>query len=119
MKTKLWAVLLVILCTALTSLGQLFFKFGADKLVFSFMPLVTNVPLITGILLYGAGAILLIIALKGGELSVLYPLVSLGFIWVSFLSAEFLGEAMVPIKWAGVIAIIIGVSFIGWGSKGK
>jgi uncharacterized membrane protein len=61
--------------------------------------------------------LLFIPALKGGDLSVLYPFVALAYIWVSLLSVKFLGEKMNKFKWLGIALIIIGVSFIGIGSN--
>ena len=67
--------------------------------------------------MYGISTILFIPALKGGELSVLYPFVALAYIWVSLLSVKFLGEKMNKVKWLGIALIILGVSFIGLGSN--
>ena len=115
-KTATWAMALVFFFTFLTSTAQLFYKLGADKLKFDLMALATNYPLLLGAGLYVISAILLMIALRGGELSVLYPLVSLSYVWVSLLSIFFLNEQMNPLKWMGVCVIIIGVSYIGIGS---
>jgi drug/metabolite transporter (DMT)-like permease len=76
----------------------------------------TNYNLFGAVALYAIGTALFIPALKGGELSVLYPIVALTYIWVSFLSVKFLGEKMNKLKWLGIALIILGVSFIGLGS---
>jgi len=55
-------------------------------------------------------------ALRGGDLSVLYPFVSLSYIWVMLLSIKMLGEKMTKLKWLGILLIISGVSLIGLGS---
>jgi len=55
-------------------------------------------------------------ALKGGDLSILYPFVSVTYVWVALLSVRFLGEKMNKFKWIGIAMIILGVSFIGIGS---
>ena len=115
MATKKWAILLVIVSTLLTSSGQLFLKKGANQLSISLPSLITNFPLIIGAFIYIVAALLLIISLKNGELSVLYPLYATSFVWVSILSIHFLNEPSNPFKWAGVLAIISGVAFIGRG----
>ncbi|MBI5390131.1 EamA family transporter [Candidatus Woesearchaeota archaeon] len=112
MKTKPFAIVLVAICTIFTALGQLFFKLGSAHFSLSDPLLFRNLPLLIGFLLYGAGAGLLIISLKYGELSVLYPIVSLSYIWVSLLSLFFLQEPMNLVKWLGIGAIVVGVSFI-------
>ena len=68
-------------------------------------------------MLYIVGGILIIVALRGGEVSVLYPIIATSYIWVSFLSIYFLGEVMNAYKWLGVISIIAGIALIGYGSK--
>ena len=116
-KTKLWAFGLILLCTLFTSVAQVLYKFGADKLSFDILSIITNYPLIIGLCLYGLSAVLLIIAFKGGEVSTLYPIIATSYVWVSMLSIYFLSEVMTPLKWTGVIIIFLGVSFVGIGSK--
>lgn len=117
-KKKLSSVILIVLlCTIFTSLGQLFLKFGANKLELSLLGLITNFFLILGIIFYGVGAIIFVLALKHGDLSMVYPFISLSFIWVALLSLMFLGESLVLLQWIGIFIIIIGVSSVGWGGK--
>lgn len=118
MATKSWAIYLVLLCTLFTSAGQLFLKLGSKTASLN-LGLLTNYYLIVGIALYLTSAVMLIIAFKGGELSVLYPFIATSFVWVSFLSVHFLGEAMNSWKWLGIVVIIIGVSFVGIGNKNR
>lgn len=113
MATKLWAIGLLFLCTILTSSAQIFFKFGAAKLPLLFF----NWPLIIGFGLYAIGAVILVIALKGGEVSVLFPIVATSYIWVSLLSTYFFNEQLNMYKGIGIILIVMGISIIGWGSK--
>ena len=117
MPTQLWAMGVVLFCTLLTSTAQIFYKFGAERLEFSIMGLLTNYEIMMGILLYAVGGILLIVSLRGGEVSVLYPIIATSYIWVSFLSIYFLGESMNLFKWLGVITIMAGIILIGLGSK--
>lgn len=111
------AIVIVIFCTIFTSLAQLFLKFGADKLELSFVGLITNLFLILGCVFYGIGAIILVLALKYGDLSVVYPFISLSFIWVALLSMIFLRESLALLQWVGILIIITGVSFVSWGAK--
>lgn len=117
MATKLWAALLVLFTTLLTSSAQIFYKIGSRELSLALPSLITNYYLIGGLLLYGVGAILMILSFRGGEVSVLYPIIATSYIWVSFLSIYFLEETMNYFKWAGIITIILGIAFIGFGSK--
>ncbi len=117
MATKLWAMGIVLSCTLLTSTAQIFWKFGAEKLEFNILSIITNVNLLAGILLYSIGGILLIISFRGGEVSVLYPIIATSYVWVSFLSIYFLNEVMNLYKWLGIFTIISGIILIGFGSK--
>ena len=116
MKTQLWAIGMVILATIVGALGPIMLKKASAKKFSSLKSLAANYYLFAGIILYGFGTVLFIPALKGGELSVLYPFVALIYIWVSLLSVKFLGEKMNKFKWLGIALIIAGVTFIGIGS---
>ncbi|MBW2966240.1 EamA family transporter [Candidatus Woesearchaeota archaeon] len=117
MATKRWAIGLVFVCTLFTSFAQIFYKFGADRLSFNLISIITNWQIVLGLTLYGIGAVLLITALKGGDVSVLYPIVATSYIWVSLLSMYFFGEIMNLYKWIGIIAIFFGVIFVAKGGK--
>lgn len=105
-------------CTLFTSAGQILYKIGAESLSLEISSIIFNMPLIAGLISYGIGLVFLIIAFKGGELSVLYPIVATSYIWVSLASSYlFETDYMTVSKWIGVIIIIVGVSFIGWGAK--
>lgn len=110
-------MLLVLLSTFFTATGQVFFKKASGRIGFDIVGLATNYALFTGFLLYGAGAVLLIMALKHGELSVLYPIYATNFIWVSLLSPMFFDDSMNLYKWLGVFVVLIGITFVALGSK--
>jgi len=116
MNTELWAIVLVLIATTLGSFGPLFLKKASSTLTLNLKNIITNKNLILGLFFYAVGTILFIPALKGGELSVLYPLVALVYVWVSLLSMKFLKEKMTMLKWLGVLLILIGVSLIGAGA---
>jgi multidrug transporter EmrE-like cation transporter len=114
MKTQLWAIVLVLIATSIGSLGPLFLKKGSTNLSFKFKEILANKNLLLGIFFYGLSTLMFFPALGGGELSVLYPLVALVYVWVSFLSIRFLGEKMNTFKWLGILLLIIGVTLIGF-----
>ena len=110
------AILLVILCTFLTSTGQILWKYGASN-VGTVSSILNNWPLLLGYLVYGLGAGLLVGSLKYGDLSMIYPFLSLSFVWVNIASIFLFGEFVSIINWLGVSAILVGVSLIGYGSS--
>ena len=117
MATKFWAMGIVFFTTLLTSTAQILWKSGIEKLEFNLLSIITNANLLIGISLYIIGGILLIISLRGGEVSVLYPIIATSYIWVSILSIYFLNEVMNIFKWLGVFIIMAGIVMIGFGSK--
>jgi len=117
MSTKTWAIGLMVLTTIFTSLAQVFYKFGADRLQPNLISIITNLPLITGMALYIIGAVIMIIAFRGGEVSVLYPIIATSYIWVSLLSVYFFNETLNILRWIGIFIIIAGIIFISTGSK--
>jgi len=116
MPTELWAIGLVLAATLVGAFGPILLKKASEKKLSRLSSLITNYHLMGGVILYGIGTVLFIPALKGGDLSVLFPFVSLTYVWVSLLSVKFLGEKMNRYKWLGILCIIIGVSLIGLGS---
>lgn len=116
MATQLWAIGLVILATIVGAFGPILLKKATSHLELNIRSIITNRNLIGGVALYAISTIIFIPALKGGELSVLYPFVATVYIWVTLLSVKFLKEKMNKYKWIGIILIILGVIFIGLGS---
>ena len=113
-KTKPWAVVLMIIITFLITIALLFYRYG--------VPLIPDLSgfifTAIGLCIYSISAGLIIIAFKGGELSILYPLLALSYIWISIASPIlFPTDSMNPMKWAGVIIMVFGIAAIGIGSK--
>lgn len=100
----------------------MFIKAGANALphggfVDAMLGMFTNPLLFTGYALYGFFTLLMAIALKDSELSLLFPVISLTYVWVSFLSVALFHESMNLFKILGIIAIVFGVGVLGRGSK--
>jgi len=116
MKTELWAVAVILGASVIGSFGSVYLKKGSNKLEFSLGKLARNFELFWGLALFVLSSVFFIIGLKGGELSVLYPMVSVGYIWITLLSMKMLGEGMNKYKAAGIFFIVIGVGLIGLGN---
>jgi drug/metabolite transporter (DMT)-like permease len=116
MTTQLWAMALTILATFIGASGPILLKKGSKKFSLNPKKLLRNYHVVGGFFLYALGTMMFIAALRGGDLSVLYPLVSVTYIWVAFLSKRFLKEKMNKYKWTGILLIILGVAFIGIGA---
>jgi uncharacterized membrane protein len=118
MATKKWAIAVIVFMTLITSTAQIFYKLAAPRFALSVEGIFFNWPLIVGGILYAVSSVMMILAFKGGDVSVLYPLIALSYVWVSLLSPQFFPtDSMNAFKWAGVVTIVGGVSLIGIGSR--
>lgn len=114
-------VVLVFLCTLTGATAQLLFKTATnripnltvDLLVRKPWLLVTNPYLFFGYALYGLNVGLLTLALRKGELSLLYPIISLTYVWVAGLSVLFFGETINWIEGLGLATVVTGVAVLG------
>lgn len=100
------------LSTFAAAIGQLFWKWSAFDFSWSLQGTLGNIPLLVGFLGHGIQLVLLVLAFRDIEVTVAYPIVSLGFVWVFLLSILFLNETVFFINWVGVISIMAGVFFI-------
>jgi len=105
----------MIIATAFLTISQIMYKMGANRL--SFVGWYTNWYIPAGIFLSGVAGVFLILALKKGEVSVLYPIFATAFIWVLVLSRYIFAEPFTSQKWIGVIVILFGITFISIGSS--
>ena len=112
------SIALVFFCTLLGAAAQILFKRGAAHFsALDPMAAATNVPLIVGLVLYGGFTLLMVMALREGELSMLYPIISLTYVWVTLLSYTLLGEKPNLFKNIGIAVIVIGVAVLGRGGR--
>ena len=116
MQTQLWAIILTLISCVIGAFGPIYFKKASKDFSLNIIKIIKNKNLITGAFCYGMGSILFIPALKGGDLSVLYPLLAISYALVCLYSIKMLKEKMNLIKWLGIILIIVGVAFIGIGT---
>jgi uncharacterized membrane protein len=75
--------------------------------------ILTNVKLFSGYCMYGVMTLLMAVALKGRELSRLFPIIALTYVWVTLLSIAVLNEHLNFFRSAGIIFIVGGVSILG------
>jgi multidrug transporter EmrE-like cation transporter len=108
---------LVFACTILGAAAQLLMKVGMAHFRPDVLAIVTNLPLIAGYALYGINTLLLVLALREGELSTLYPIIALTYVWVAVLSYTLLGESPSLLKDFGIASIVVGVAVLGRGEK--
>jgi multidrug transporter EmrE-like cation transporter len=76
-----------------------------------------NLKLAAGIALFLGSSVPFIMGLKHGELSVLYPIVSLGYVWTLFWSKLFFNEPITRAKIGALAMILAGIVCIGVGGR--
>jgi multidrug transporter EmrE-like cation transporter len=123
------SVFMVLGCTVFAAAAQVLLKFGANHAMPAFVigdtstwlpflvAMLGNYQLLLGYTAHSCNALLLILALKDGELSLLYPIIALTYVWVNLLSMYFFHEAMNLWKGVGIALVIAGVSVMGWASS--
>jgi multidrug transporter EmrE-like cation transporter len=118
-------MLLVLLAAFIGSFGGVFLKSGSAQVrqgwVYLFIS--REVPffnwrLACGVALFMLSSYFFVLGIRPpGELSVLYPMVSLGYIFTLLWSRIFFKEPLTRMKFFGLFLILQGVSFVGLGSK--
>jgi drug/metabolite transporter (DMT)-like permease len=106
-------ILLVTSSTVIIAFAQVFLKLGSASVDFTFRGTFLNFWLIAGLLLYLVATLLLVLGLRHGALSTLYPLLGLSYIWVCVLSFFIFHETITQTNAFGVLLIIMGVGLMG------
>ncbi len=115
-KTPLSSILLVLLASLIGSFGAVFLKLGAAHLKRGFRHIV-NGQLAFGIALFLGSSVPFLMGVRHGELSVLYPMVSLGYVWTLFWSKLFFNEPITSGKLGALAMILAGIVCIGVGGS--
>lgn len=102
-------ILIMILASLFTSIGQMFWKIFRENNNILFLAI--------GFILYGVGAILMIVAFKFGKYSIIHPMMCTSYIFAILLGGFFLGEYLSVYKLLGIFIISVGVIFIGGGDE--
>ena len=117
MTTPVSSMVLVLVGAVIGSLGSIFLKSGAHAVKRHWTSIAFNWRLALGIITYLLTTVLFVKGMSNGELSILFPLVSLGYVCTLVWSKLFFNEAITIMKLAGVGLILVGIAFLGYGSQ--
>lgn len=116
------SLFLVLLAIVLGSVAQLLLKAGTSVIgEFAFtlentvpvgLKLILEPRIIGGTACYALSLVFWIMALSRVPVSIAYPMVSLGFALNALLAWWLLGEAVTPMRMAGIGVIIVGVVLV-------
>ncbi len=117
MKTPVSSILLVLIGAFIGSFGAVFLKAGAHSMTRTWQSLLLNWKLAAGISLFLFSSVFFVMGVKHGELTILYPLVSLGQVWTLLWSRLFFKEPLTGAKFAGLGTILLGVVLLNLGNR--
>jgi drug/metabolite transporter (DMT)-like permease len=80
---------------------------------------VTNPQIMLGVFFEALFFVCLLILMSKSNISFLWPLTALSFVFATFAAMWFLGETVSAMRWFGVILIVIGAAFISYSEHVK
>jgi multidrug transporter EmrE-like cation transporter len=75
----------------------------------TFIKVVTQAPILGGLACYGISLVVWIIGLSRTDVTIAYPMLSLGYVVSAFGAWMFLGEAVSPQRLVAIGVIVVGV----------
>lgn len=117
MKTPVSSIALVLLASFVGSFGAVLLKSGAGRLHRQWNTLVFNWRLGAGVGAFLLSSLFFVAGVKNGELTVLYPMASFGYVWTFLWSRLFFGEPFTRNKFIGLGMILAGITFLGLGNR--
>ena len=124
--------LLLILCVGLVfeSTGVILLKKGMNQIgdmngvtaaeIFRVVTAgATNPEILLGVFFEALFFICLLVLMARSEISFLWPLTALSFVFATFAAMWFLGERVSAVRWIGVILIMLGAAFISYSQHAK
>ena len=115
MNTPLKSILLVLCAGFIGSFGAVFLKKGAGLIHRDLRSIILNWQLALGIALYLFSFVFYFLGVREGELSVLYPMVALGYIWTMIWSHFVFAEPITRRKIGGLAMITGGILLLNLG----
>src|SRR5215469_9286459 len=73
-----------------------------------------NPQILLGVFFEALFFLCLVILMSKSDISFLWPLTALSFVFATFAAIIFLGESVSWVRWIGVILIVIGAAFISY-----
>jgi multidrug transporter EmrE-like cation transporter len=99
------------------SVGAVFLKSGAMAVQRHLSSILLNWKLAMGIVTYMLSSVMFVKGMAHGELSVLFPMVSLSYICSLVWSRLLFNEAVTKAKIYGVTMILVGIVCLGLGNR--
>jgi multidrug transporter EmrE-like cation transporter len=117
LKTPLSSIVLILIGSFIGSFGAVFLKAGSQSLKRNLSSFVMNWRLLAGIGFFLLSSVFYVLGVKKGELTILFPLVSLGYVWTMFWSRIFFKERLTATKFLGLGTILFGIVLLNLGNR--
>jgi drug/metabolite transporter (DMT)-like permease len=79
----------------------------------------TNVSVLLGVFCEAVFFASLLILMSKSDISFLWPMTGLSFVFATFAAIWFLHERVSPVRWVGVVCIMIGAALISYSEHAK
>lgn len=117
MSTPVSSIIWVSVGAFIGSLGAVGLKAGSKHVELNVRGLLTNWKLGLGIGGYLISTLFYMTGISKGEISILFPMVSVGYIWTMLWSKLFFDEPLTRWKFAGLGLILAGCVLLGLGKR--
>ncbi len=97
----------LLLKAGVTPLGEL--SVGLHNLLPTVVKVLMQWPIVAGLACYVVSVGVWIVGLSRVEVSIAYPMLSMGYVINALLAWWLFGEALGPMRWAGMLLILAGV----------
>jgi drug/metabolite transporter (DMT)-like permease len=108
----------VLLKKGITQIGEIQ-KINAAEVLRVAKAGVTNPYILLGVFFEALFFGCLLVLMSQSDISFLWPLTALSFVMTTFAARIFLSEHVAPMRWAGVVFIMIGAAFISYSEHAK
>jgi multidrug transporter EmrE-like cation transporter len=122
------AYTLILIGVVLNACAQLMLKAGANRIgeveihlhniVLAGKALAFSAPIIGGIACYALSVVVWILALTRVEVSVAYPMLSIGYVVNAFAAWALFGETLTAMRLTGIVVIVLGVWMVASSGRG-
>lgn len=112
------AVGVVLLSRGLKQIGEME-RVSVSEIVRIVKAGATQPSILAGVAFEAAFFGILIYLLSRADVSLVWPLTSLGFVITTLAARFFLHESVSGLRWAGVILIVLGAGLVSWSEQGK
>jgi drug/metabolite transporter (DMT)-like permease len=79
----------------------------------------TSPQILLGVFFEALFFVCLLMLMSKSDISFLWPLTALSFVFATFAAMIFLGEKVSPVRWLGVVLIMIGAAFISYSEHAR